>query len=161
MTVSVVVTHLPNVRREGHSWLTHMLSCDHARTCNVFLQGHPEMNMKRVALWVLLQQDSEDAAKDHFHAFHRLSCTPTEYFDLPQFHVELNTLVQAIGVDKSRVCASYKGEFAAGGSRLARFLRTWKHLILETLMPALEHENNPMMGHALERCWRVLFQKCA
>ena len=159
VTVSVVVTHLPNVGREGHSWLTHMLRGDHARTCNVFLQGHPEVNMKRVASWVLRKQVAE-AAKDHFHAFHRSSCTPTEYFDLPQFHVELNTLVQAIGVDKSRVCASYKGEFAAGGFRLARFLRTWKHLILETLMPALEHENDPMMGHALERCWRVLFQKC-
>ena len=70
VTVSVVVTHLPNVGREGHSWLTHMLRGDHARTCNVFLQGHPEVNMKRVASWVLRQQVAE-ASKDHFHAFHR------------------------------------------------------------------------------------------
>ena len=112
--MGVVITELPNVGREGHSWLTHVLRGDHARTCNVFLQGHPEVDMKSVASWVLQTMEQADA-KDYFHALHPSYCTPTDFFDLPQFHSELDTLVQAIGVDKSSMCAFYKGEFAAGG----------------------------------------------
>ena len=104
VTVGVVITVLPNVGREGHSWLTHVLRGDHARTCNVFLQGHLEVDMKSVASWVLQTMEQSDA-KDHFHALHPTYCTPTDFFDLPQFHSELDTLVQAIGVDKSSMCA--------------------------------------------------------
>jgi UDP-galactopyranose mutase len=155
-------THLPaNVGREGHSWLKYIEAGDYGAV-NVFLQGAPESLMPDVATTVdKVLSECRPEANCGLKLFPPgyASCNPNDEFRIMDFfRPQLEMVASKTGIDVATMCHHYRGQFAAT-SRALRDLRTrWPGLIGSILIPTLEAENDPPMGHALERLWVALFQ---
>lgn len=147
---------LPNVGREGHSWITYIQNGLFANT-NVFMQGKPTSVLSRVA--ELSLKHSSDLHHGALPGFIPMDfpiiCSPRDdpYFDMSFFHNELVKIAAYLQAPMETMCHSYFGEFIASRDAL-EFART-KHteFIGAVLIPGLESANDPPMGHALERSW--------
>lgn len=149
---------LPNVGREGHSWLTYLQAGVLART-NVFLQGNPEGSMNDIINAVLLQH-TDRQERERVRPLTNPLCRPNDdfFFDMPFFHSELDALSSYLHtpLDSNDMCYFYRGQFIASEAALERARTQHTEFIGNVLMPALEGGNDPPMGHALERMWLML-----
>ena len=140
---------LPNVGREGHTWMTYIVRTGVFAPTNVFLQGKPETSLATVAAHVRQHRERDTVS---LMPLKPVSCHAEEYYDLPRFHAELER-VRAYFLPKTTRCHFYRGEFIASGVALEHMRTRHGAFIEDALMPALETENDPPMGHALERMW--------
>ena len=141
-TLGVHTVRLPNVGREGHSWLTYIQTGVFA-PINVFLQGQPHGPWEAVV--------RAHTPSDAFSLVVPPVCGG-EYADMPAFHDELMQIHAHLGTTPTG-CYSYFGQFVASHRTLELTRTRHAAFIEEVLMPALEKTNDPMMGHALERMW--------
>jgi UDP-galactopyranose mutase len=160
VTTNVRNIHLPNVGREGHSWLQYMLVPENIGPINVFLQGNPEVDLQAVANAVLKPNPFLPLAKKT-PAVH---CGPDlrhakGYFMHDFYRYDLTRLADALGVDLKKVCYHPRGEFVADGATIRRAVELWGDVIRKIVIPALETGNDPPMGHALERMWVTLLSR--
>lgn len=156
VTTHVRNIHLPNVGREGHSWLKYMLVPENIGPINVFLQGAPEVDMNTVASAVRKQAPFDVLGHQLACTADRFVGTTDKYFDMPFFSKDLRRLTGALGVDSKKVCYHYRGEFLADGASIRRAVEYWGDVMENIVIPSLETGNDPPMGHALERMWVTL-----
>ena len=156
VTMNVHNIHLPNVGREGHSWLKYMLVPENIGPINVFLQGNPEVDMTTVAnaVWKSVPFD----VLGHSYACTEY-ITPDPWFDMAWHSKDLKTLVDALGADYKHLCYHYRGEFLADSASIRRVVEDWGDVMQNMVLPSLESGNDPPMGHALERMWVTLLTK--
>ena len=151
VTVSIETIHLPdNVGREGHSWLSYMLSPERVGPVNLFLQGNPEADLRAAA---------EAAAKPQgFLALRATECGAGAYLILQDWGAaQLIRLCGIMGIDINRICYHFRGEFVADQAAIQTAVRNWGALMRDDILPELETGNDPQIGHALERLWVSLF----
>jgi hypothetical protein len=147
------VANLPNVGREGHSWLTYIQTGVFAPT-NVFLQGNVEGSLLESVNTVV--QHSTAKIKPHITPLAGVQCRPNndEYFDMDFFHQEFVAFASYLSVSLNSMCYFFRGQFIASNTALERARTRHAEYIGNVLMPALEgNGNDPSMGHALERMW--------
>jgi hypothetical protein len=157
VTVGWHVRDLPNVGREGHSWLTYIQTGVFAPT-NVFLQGRPHASMESITSSARAHRHAQKTAED-MHPLHPILCHMDEYYDLPFLHAELEQL--RAQVPSASLCHSFFGEFIASGQALEYARKQHGAFIGDVMLPALEIGNDPPMGHALERMWLALLTRPA
>jgi UDP-galactopyranose mutase len=153
ITLGWHVANLPNVGREGHSWLTYIQTGVFAPT-NVFLQGNVEGSLLENIHAVL--EHSMLKEKPSIVPLSTVLCTPdnNQSLDMDFFHEELSALTSYLSVSLNSVCYFYRGQFIASNTALERARTLHAEYIGNVLMPALENNgNNPPMGHAMERMW--------
>ena len=149
----------PNVGREGHSWLKYMQAGDWGQS-NFFLQGNPHdmrpprplLTPAEIAHTILMTRESED----FFDTLPpgRIACDPgSEWLFMPFLMPAMVQVTDRMGIDRSTLCCHYGGQFVASYGRLERAWAKWRDTIERIMLPALETENDPPMGHALERLW--------
>mmetsp|Transcript_27427 Transcript_27427/g.41527 ORF Transcript_27427/g.41527 Transcript_27427/m.41527 type:complete len:482 (-) Transcript_27427:85-1530(-) len=160
---TVDITVLPNVGREGHSWLTHMLRDDlKPDRWSIFFQGQIEVNLfqARLAIISAHEHDQQNDGTTFIH-MHRVQqgefCHPMDVshyelyrfmrlYNLPRYqsHQGRNNYLDFMG--KQLVM---RGEFVAKNSL---FSKLDKEKILD-IKARLEVENCPREGYYLEALW--------
>jgi hypothetical protein len=155
-------THLPaNVGREGHSWLKYIQGGDFG-SMNVFVQGLPEVKMDEVARVV---NESLRECLPGLNCGLKLFqpwgiiCNPNDdYLVMDFLRPQFDVIVSRMGIDVSTMCHHFRGQFAVSSVALQDLRSKWSGLISDVFIPELETENDPPMGHVLERMWVMLFQ---
>ena len=148
------VANLPNVGREGHSWLTYIQTGVFAPT-NVFLQGNVEGSFLE-NINAVVQHSVSKKDKPHITPLSGVFCTPdnNQYFDMDFFHEEFVAFASYLKVSLNSTCYFFRGQFIASNAALERARTHHAEYIGNVLMPALENNgNDPSMGHAMERMW--------
>jgi len=151
------VAPLPNVGREGHSWLTYIQTGIFAKT-NAFFQGKPEGSLSDLADIILLHHKDEEQSKiipmPSIYSS-KIICPPTDdpWFDSDDYHSELLLLADYLKIPLEKMCRFYRGQFVASFEALEHARTNHTAFIGNVIMPALESGNNPPMGFALERSW--------
>ena len=149
---------LLNVGREGHSWMDFILSKQSLFSdVNLFIQAQPHSIYKlQRSLHKLKQKTDYLTFKNG--GCHRLE----ESVDLLRFPYNLDKktgceyVKRFINSESCKVQISYKGEFVVTESRLRRTLTKYRRQFVE-LYSELSQENNPRVGHLLERLWTTIF----
>ncbi len=145
---------LPNVGREGHSWITYIQNGVFANT-NVFIQGKPEGLFASSSIESILKHVLDGGVARYVPISSSITCAPAydPYFDMDFFHEHLCKISMYLKIPLETMCHSYRGEFIASREAL-EYART-KHaeFIGSVILAGLESGNDPPMGHALERSW--------
>lgn len=165
-TSKMTVTSLPNVGREGHSWLYHILHTKKKRSGrSIFVQGKHEVFLDDVASAVSVPGQSR--------MFHDLTwrpfwpCGVDEMYavqgvgQLPHGHTYesyLDVLYKNITGNSptSKTQCSFRGEFIVTNQLIDKVKMEHKN-VLNNLFRLLTKSNNPVEGHMLERLWKTLF----
>jgi hypothetical protein len=159
---AVHIYGLPNVGREGHTWLTHMLRNEREEaTMVVFLQGGTEVQTSAVTKAIQMltknpQYDFVDLSQYRFRWFAVKNCliwkgcelvnlTRSEFCQIVDRYKRLPS-TNSCGA----ALTTLRGEFVVRSDLITAAKTTTK---LSELRDALSHENNPVLGHVLERTW--------
>ena len=152
--------HLPNVGREGHTWLDFILSKQSLfGDLNLFIQAKPHVALQKIMEKI---QDSINKKLD-MSAFLVGVCTKLENSVGKQvFPHKLDAKKSCDWVKKfiktttCRVQTCFLGEFLVTGPRIRRTLAKYRTPLME-MHQTLSKENNPVVGHILERLWLTIF----
>lgn len=148
------VITLPNVGREGHTYLYHIIQNydtldDH--TC--FLQGHPFDHSPYLEHQIKTFEPSRafHVISQHVHAIN-LCYDPTD-FSLHQLLID--TYQRVFGQYK----ASHEFTFGAGAQFIVSrdAIRSRPKSFYENLLHIMEYSTHPPEGFALERFWTMIF----
>lgn len=161
---NVHVISLPNVGREGATWLHHMLRTDiELAHHNIMLQGKAET--KRSQIRSFLKSLSQAPNVLHFMDLSRHPAKPRarsrvcwslNHFCARDYNfTELCDFCQTYS-STGRSCAeaipTLRGEFYVSALAIRRNILARRPLF-ENLLDILNRENDPSFGHHLERCW--------
>ena len=173
----VYLVGLPNVGREGHSWLTHFLyaSQDHALSSdwNLLLQGNPEASLRHALRglrrsirrgcdyldlfqYKVLHGRSSRLLPKHTYWGYQLPQNEDEYAWLRDHICELhdNYTSKTTTDNRKTPCGeavvALRGEFIIHKSLIAKNRGSPQ---LHGLLQRLSVSNNPLEGHFLERAW--------
>jgi hypothetical protein len=155
----IIFQDLPNVGREGHTWLTHMARKGvQFSQWNVFLQGSAETKLENIIQARLdLQQPPYNfvdlfqytkGAKDNecYRHIYDKTCIGASKLTVCRFHEQYrknnNDTCEAAQV-------SLRGEFMVSGGLLLDLDQEK----IQKLADRLALSNNPLYGHFLERDW--------
>ena len=155
-----VMDHRENVGREGLAWSDYIFSNNSLNaSIHVFLQGHPEFDLKLVASFVhnfLFQFE----IPSHFEPFFfPVMCEDDPNKLVHFFEEEYNMIIRKILKLPDGFCTSYRGEFAITSATWKMFKNTYEGLFKTIIIPALSMSNDPPMGHVLERIWMPTMQR--
>jgi hypothetical protein len=166
------VDHLPNIGREGHTYLHHIIeNYNNLADVNVFLQGRIDDLIYPV--FNPLDHYIDDAIEFGFSASHFHIVGP-DYWCQPPFRLEgngphaqqlrsgkmlgttesmLEFFYRKIGRVPLYCVVTYCGCFSATRESIhARPINFYKSLIEE-----VSYHSNPLCGHYLERMWAYIF----
>jgi hypothetical protein len=161
---SVHVVNLPNVGREGATWLHHMLRTDikHA-SHNIMVQGKTETKRRQLRNLVYSLPFVQDVY--HFmdlsrHPSKRTStlrvCWTLNNFCAREYNYselcEFCQTYSSTGRSCPQVVPTLRGEFYVSAEAIRRNILTRRSLF-ENLLDILNRNNDPPFGHHLERCW--------
>ena len=156
----VDVTRLANTGREGHSWLHHMLRRDVAfARQNVFVQGQHEVTLRRVLEALQEGQrpfiDFQDTRVWQGSCFFPVCSVDLNAALLQPVYDRWKPVTASLPLDAIR--CTLRGEFLVTDRDIHRLLQRHGRARLRKIKTDLEEYNNPVLGHALERMWGVLF----
>ena len=144
------VIHLPNVGREGHTYLYHIINnYDNLSEYTMFLQGHPFDHTPYL--------ESILASDEWKKSFHVMSAN---IFDRT-INNEQNpyTMLELYNILFNRKKTEYSLWFGAGAqfcvSRAT--IRTRPKEFYQRIYAILACDVNPIEGHAIERFWPMIF----
>lgn len=164
---NIQVLQLPNTGREGASWIHHMLRKDiKFANKNIFLQGNHEVSLTQLqeALYDINSQtetvDFCDFSRHPQRMFFIRGCFTDDglcarYFD-PKPICDFHRVYASTGHDCKHAIPTVRGEFFVTSIDMLRYVSAHGDK-LETLAEKLNKENNPVLGHYLERCWGEIF----
>lgn len=147
---------LPNVGRESHTYLTHIVSnYDDLADFTVFVQGDPLAHCKN-----FLRLMSDEAFLKRGHAYAGLSdglitCDGNGRPHCGKEHLPIAKLYEYLFEEKAPevfVCNS-AGQFGVSRETVRRNSREFYERALETLA----YDSNPIEGFCMERMWTCLF----
>jgi len=153
-------TRLPNVGREGHSWLYHLLR-PHATfaTHTLFVTGGHEVTLDAVKQ--RLMSERRGRRIDFIHPqFTRCYSWPCCASAIPIGTNKLSLLTAYFTnvterPPTPRTRCTLRGEMLVSDDQIYTALRRHRH-VLEHLYEALNHTNDAVEGHVLERLWGSL-----
>ena len=165
-------TSLPNVGREGHTYLHHMLT----RSCclshiNFFVQGSLETCPHHMSQALHQVSHFLNSTQHNPTLFRKGLWLNTRIGKCPQFprawvkgprvfyeNILCDWFFKITGTRKNclNFQASYRGEFLATRGAVTRLLLT-KHDVITELYHAMQTEDKSLMGYFLEMLWPVLF----
>lgn len=154
VTLGWYYTPLPNVGREGHSWITYIQNGIFAKT-NVFVQGKPEGLFSSSSVDTILRHSFDGGVTRYIPISVPIFGPPVgeSYFDLDFFHEQLCQFSMYLKKPLETMYFSYRGEFIASYEALEHARANHTEFIGSVILPGLESGNDPPMGHALERSW--------
>lgn len=162
---------LPNVGREGHTWIYHILNNKfNYADFNVFVQGGMEMQitvLKKSIIAAANEYNQVWSNSPHvtfWEHFNSGQCTPFNQHIFPKhkwkklfcdWFVKFNKRKKKVeDCNKSRI--SYKGEMAANKAAMQKVL-SQQRFNLRNMFQALKVDKNPKEGYVLERLWLNIF----
>jgi hypothetical protein len=161
----VIHSKLPNVGREGHTYLTHMMRTDvEFGDWNLFLQGELEAPVESIVVALLDMAEHRLGGKQYdfveFSQYHmkriRSRCYRKIYFPCPPPGMEMKQVCDwhnQFRFDDRYSCdeapVSFRGEFLM----TRELIKKQNHTTLTGMVNLLSEENNPMIGMYLERDW--------
>ena len=163
ISANVNVIALPNVGREGHSWLHHILRTKKSFSGrSIFVQGKPE-----VLLTDVISAASSNKKSIMFHesnpSISKWPCIPDGIEPNPPPGFTRRSYLEALYANitgqaptPSSWC-SFRGEFMVTNQLMYNIKRAHKDF-LEHLYGLLSKNNDPNEGHMLERLWKTLFE---
>lgn len=146
---------LPNVGREGHTYLHHIISnYDQLDDYTGFLQGHPFDHAPDIEQRINLFMN----APVPFYIFNRFIHNVNLCYDFsdPNLHALLiQTYEKVFGTRK--VCHPF--QFGAGAQFIVSrdVIRSRPKEFYENIMKLMDHDINPPEGFVLERFWPMIF----
>jgi len=147
---SLPVIHLPNIGREGHTYLYHIINnYDNLSDYTMFLQGQPFDHTPYLECIL--------ASDEWKKPFHVMSCN---IFDLI-INEKQNpyTILELYRTIFNRKTTEFSLWFGAGAqfcvSRAT--IRTRPKEFYERIYNILTYDVNPIEGHAIERFWPMIF----
>tara|TARA_X000000368_G_scaffold418851_1_gene420346 strand:+ start:1171 stop:3108 length:1938 start_codon:yes stop_codon:yes gene_type:complete len=156
----VDVVRLPNTGREGHSWLYHMLREDVAfARQNIFVQGRHEVQLRQIH--ATLRENNRP-----FIDFHDKKILQGYYLapdcGLTKHSALLRAMYQqwkppTASLPLHGIRCTMRGEFLVTDNDIHRLKQRHGRARLLQIQHELEHYNDPVLGHVLERMWGVLF----
>jgi hypothetical protein len=175
--VNVRYQQLPNVGREGHSWLIHMLRSDiEFADWNLFLQGQIEASLEKIEKARVAVKDGFDFLdlSQYFlngerppefmincyrhiynHCNWRIKKTDRDQRSWFRYVPPICHFHNKYRFNKTQACesvhSSLRGEFLASGDLLKK-QQEHRH-DLEELIQVLGVSNAPEVGYMLERAW--------
>ena len=159
----VSVATLPNVGREGHTWLTHIFQqTPHFSDFNIFLQGQKETNSRIIRKTTYSYVNNwKNESRPFWMTLQFLSCPFTFRGISRRKHSQAfcNWVYLLIGT-KDRcgdLIASFRGEWIANRAALVEAYEKHKYN-LHKIYATLNSTNNPVTGHYLERLWYLIFK---
>ncbi|XP_041356356.1 UDP-galactopyranose mutase-like [Gigantopelta aegis] len=174
---NILQTALPNVGREGNTWLYHMMMKQSTFSdINVFAQGGKEettQNFLKVvermkSLKKFKNRDSKYSEvvklQDHYVSFGRSICFDLthDFMGWDRQRVEHTVCDYYYDITRTRdgclkFMGSHRGEFVVTDVLLRRKLATYRNL-MTTWYADLSVGNDPIQGHFLERFWTLFFK---
>lgn len=150
------IVSLPNVGREGHTYLYHIIeNYDQLDEHTCFLQGFPfDHSPDLEARLNAFQPTPFYILSNHVYASN-LCYDPTDFSLHP---VLIDTYRRIFGVDKS----NHEFVFGAGAQFIVSrdAIRSRPKSFYENILHIMEHSVNPPEGFALERFWTMIFTHC-
>jgi len=148
------VVSLPNVGREGHTYLYHIIqNYDQLDDHTCFLQGHPFDHSPDLEyrLQTFDRSLSFYSVSNHVHAIN-LCYDPT---DFSLHELLITTYLRVFGQAKS----NHEFTFGAGAQFIASrdAIRSRPKSFYENLLRIMEYSVHPPEGFALERFWTMIF----
>jgi hypothetical protein len=148
------VISLPNVGREGHTYLYHIVqNYDQLDDHTCFLQGHPFDHTPDLELRLRYVDDRVSflPISKHIHAIN-LCYDPTDFSLHPLL---INTYQRVFGVSKT----NHEFTFGAGAQFIVSrdAIRSRPKSFYENLLNIMEYTVHPPEGFALERFWTIIF----
>ena len=137
--------------RQGLAWLRYILGPS-VGPLNLFLQGRPDLcdqPMRRTLDGLMGVRG--------FRALCATHCGGHANLVAPFFEPQIRAAAAAMRLDLSSLCHHYHGEFVADRAAVQGAIEHHGAVIRDLLVPELEQETDPPMGHALERLWVALF----
>ena len=171
----VTVQRLPNVGRESHTYLTHLIDTDYARlsppgfVCCVFLQGHPFDHVAGGTFAHLVQ-----AVR---HAIMRIAVIGSKFENIgtrlipirnfeTTFHPGLKSELRAtfhdiFGANNEAVDEPNTIVFSAGAmfAVSGEALRTRSSEFYSNMIAWVDKDKDPVRGYCLERLWSPIFTR--
>ena len=174
---NILQTELPNVGREGHTWLYHMLMKQSSFSdINIFVQGEKEVKIAQM-MGVIRRMRSLKKSKSydskysqanafvkHYTYFNAKTCCRLnfDFLGWTKAKVSNKTCDYYYGITGTRqgclafIC-TFRGEFMVTDVLLRRKLATYRKLMM-TWFDDLSSANNPTEGHLIERFWTLFFR---
>lgn len=164
---NIHVVTLPNTGREGSSWLHHMMRQDIVFShCNIFLQGNHEAILQAVQdalVEIRLQEEQVDFVDFSRHPSRGpfvggcftddgLCARYMNAKELCHFHQEYSSTENSC----QDAIPTVRGEFYVSSKTMLRYVHDYRTK-LTSLQKQLNTENNPILGHYLERNWGEMF----
>lgn len=173
---NIHITNLPNTGREGASWIHHMLhNKENFAHGMLFLQGGTETSLEAVIDTLQQIQQEEQATGDqvdfvdlcrHAKSGQAMSSRcpwPNTLCHYGVFNVEkLCDFHAKFATTERTYCSAaittLRGEFYVTANAISRYLNdSQRQKNLEDLLVELDKENDPVLGHYLERNWGEMF----
>lgn len=153
------VVSLPNVGREGHTYLMHIIhNYDNLDDYTCFLQGNPfdhtpnlESRIKLAEARPVEERPAYEILSNHIYSIN-LCYDPTDF----SLHALLiDTYQKVFGVAKS----SHEFRFGAGAQFIVSrdAIQSRPKSFYERIVPLLDYTNCPAEGFAMERFWAMIF----
>ena len=169
------IKSLPNVGREGHTYLTHIIdNYDKLADITFFTQGHPHLLGRSIKSFLDIKNSHEKRSvmklqtnkKSVGHIFYHDNAKPPEHCKLAftrrwkqtqkskhTLHDYWNTHVNYTFPLKEQCKFSYNATFSVTKS----YIQNYKIPYYEKLKTSLEYHVAPEEGHFLERAWGTIF----
>ena len=155
---------LPNVGREGHSWMDFILSKQSLfGDVNLFIQANP--HFKKQLAKKMKDFENEVARGKQYMPLLSGGCKTLENSVDPKVYphyldANLSCLwvKRFIKTNTCKVKLTFTGEFLVSETGLRRVLGTHRSVLME-MYRGLSKENNPVLGHMLERLWTTIFTR--
>lgn len=157
---------LPNVGREGHSYLhwmkNHYVKGKKKDRLYVFLQAGSEPGDSKITRTIeKMNKNSNILFSNLGHVTKNLPWfdgIPTEQNNCLSKESFCHLVKEHTGGNCKDTVFTYRGEFVTRGRAIDSFLRTHENFVDE-LYEKISKHNNPCWGHYLERLWGPLFNK--
>ena len=154
--------NLPNVGREGHTWIDFILSKQSLFSdVNLFIQANPHQK-DQLAKKMNDFQNEVARGVQYLPLFsygcQRLenSVSPKVYPHYLDANLSCFWVKRFIKTNTCKVKTSFTGEFLVSETGLRRVLGIYRSVLME-MYRGLSEENNPVLGHILERLWTTIF----
>ena len=149
------VLSLPNVGREGHTYLYHIIeNYDHLDDHTCFLQGNPFDHTPDLEM--RLKEFEKDIVPYYLLSNHvyniNLCYDPT---DTSLHDLLIRGYERVFGVKK----VSHEFQFGAGAQFIVskEIIRSRSKAFYENILQMMDRENSPPEGFMLERFWNMIF----
>jgi len=153
------VINLPNVGREGHTYLTHIIqNYDQLDDFTCFLQGNPFDHTPNLEQRVKVAESRPASERPGYEILSKDIYSINLCYDPTDFSLHallIDTYKKVFGVAKE----SHEFRFGAGAQFIASrdCIRSRPKSFYEQIVPLMDYTNCPAEGFALERFWGMIF----